>query len=624
MEERCFSGVFLCFLLIAFFVKNSWSKENNCPPLNIVNAKVHTYSLNSQEASVTCEEGYRLLGSNKLLCTDGQWQPAILPHCVAKLPSISECSNPTFTHAKVTMDHEKRSAEVHCDSDYSIKFHQQSLTTLKIVCSQDLRWVTVEGWSNIPDCTSDLECSSPPEVRHASIIERVNSWTPYTQDTPVTYRCDSGYQQLSRGSYDDYLFNPFSTIRCSGGKWVGETPVCLKIPGCSRPPDVTNAKWTIIPGINDLVMRENQNTYPIGTRVKYYCINSKIRGADEIECRTNELWSHMPPMCMNTAARLDPCSKLPMVPNGQCICNTHAADPDQCRQLGSMVECTCIDGFRLAGEDRLSCIRNSQGLNNWSASIPTCVPSDQSIQTADSDMDSGSGHMNTLAIVIATACSVLGVLLLVMVVMVFRRRKPQGRLYPQVGGTPPPYSRVYNNTIDEHDRVALIGYEAARLPSYEEATRTRSLGPSRSVREMAEECVSSAADYRPLPNIPSNLRNNSQTDTVSSRHSISTMGTVNRDGISEVFGSIDTVNVSISDASTNVTLDTMDSVTVDTLDSATSRPSNASGRATAGSLETSRENLSTEDVPLLDNRTAQEFENEDIEIHIDDSNKEIQ
>lgn len=194
--------------------------------------------------------------------------------------------------------------------------------------------------------------------------------------------------------------------------------------------------------------------------------------------------------------------------------------------------------------------------------------------------------MNTLAIVIATACSVLGVLLLVMVLMVFRRRKPRGCIYPQVGGAPPPYSRVYNNTTDEHDRVALIGYEAARLPSYDEATRSRSSGPGRLVREQADDQGSSSADYRPLPIIPSGLRNNSQADTMSNRHSISTMSTVNRDGMSEVFGSIDTVNVSISDAST--------SVTVDTLDSAASRPSNSSGRATAGSLETSRENLSTE------------------------------
>ncbi|XP_060081623.1 uncharacterized protein LOC132560938 [Ylistrum balloti] len=604
------------YLLFAVSLKTCWSKGNDCPPINIINAKVHMYSLDSLEASVECEAGYSLIGSNKLLCTNGMWQPATLPHCVNKLPTTLTCSNPTFTHAKVTMDHSKKSAEVHCNSQYSIKFHQQSFQSLKIVCSQDLRWVTVLGLSDIPDCTSDLECPPPPEVNHASIIERVDTWTPYTQDTPVTYRCDSGYQQLSRDSYDDYLFNSFSTLLCSGGKWVGNTLVCLKIPGCTRPPDVTNGKWAIMPGMNDLVMRENQDTYPIGTRIKYYCINSKMRGDDEIECRTNELWSQMPPMCINTGTQSDSCPKLPMVPNGQCLCNSHTSDPDQCRLLGSMVECSCNDGFRLAGEDRLSCVRNSQGQNNWSAGIPACVPSDQSIQTADKNMDDGSGHMNTLAIVIATACSVLGVLLLVMVVMVFRRRKPQVRLYPQVGGTPPPYSRVYNNTLDEHDRVALIGYEAARLPSYEEATRSRSLGPSRPVRDITEERVSSAADYRPLPNIPSSLRNNSQADTVSNRHSISTMSTVNRDGISEVFGSIDTVNVSISDAST--------SVTVDTLDSVASRPSNASGRATAGSLETSRENLSTEDVPLLDNRTEDESGNEDIEIQIDEDNKEIQ
>lgn len=194
--------------------------------------------------------------------------------------------------------------------------------------------------------------------------------------------------------------------------------------------------------------------------------------------------------------------------------------------------------------------------------------------------DGGNGHMNTLAIVIATACSVLGVLLLVMVVMVFRRRKPRARLYHPVGA-PPPFSRVNPNMLDEHDRVALIGYDAARLPSYEEATRhaqaariqnadhsdTRSVG-SRSV----------GSNYRPLPSIPNGFRNQmSHCDMISSRNSINTTSTVNRDGISEVFGSIDTVNVSMSDASTCVTLDT--------LASDVSRRTNFSATATTGSLE---------------------------------------
>ncbi|KAH3851003.1 hypothetical protein DPMN_093480 [Dreissena polymorpha] len=133
-------------------------------------------------------------------------------------------------------------------------------------------------------------------------------------------------------------------------------------------------------------------------------------------------------------------------------------------------------------------------------------------------------------IVVATACSVLGVLLLVMVVMVFRRRKPHPPRLCRPSSVPPPYSRVHSNSLDEHDRMLLIGYDNTQitLPSYEEATRRGNMG-----------------EYRPLPSIPSNFRSSQlpHRDTTS-RHSIITTSTMNRDGISEreVFGSIDTVN----------------------------------------------------------------------------------
>lgn len=65
-----------------------------------------------------------------------------------------------------------------------------------------------------------------------------------------------------------------------------------------------------------------------------------------------------------------------------------------------------------------------------------------------------------------------------------------------------------------------------------------------------------------------------------------TTSTINRDGTSEIFGSLDTVNVSMSDAST--------SVTVETYDSGTSMRSIASQEATAGSFTASDDNLANE------------------------------
>lgn len=203
------------------------------------------------------------------------------------------------------------------------------------------------------------------------------------------------------------------------------------------------------------------------------------------------------------------------------------------------------------------------------------------------DTDSGSHGISPLGIVIATACSVLGVLLLVMVVMVFRRRKPRPRLLTS-SQTPPPYSRVHSNSIDEHDQVFLIGYDGSRpptLPTYEEAVSHPGYHHHQLRRSSGGH-----QDYRPLPSIPTNLRNNMHhfSPDTNNRLSSVTAGSMTRDGISEAFGSIDTVNVSISDASTCT------SVTVETYESGSSHPSNTSGRATAGSLGSLSGNLVTE------------------------------
>ena len=203
--------------------------------------------------------------------------------------------------------------------------------------------------------------------------------------------------------------------------------------------------------------------------------------------------------------------------------------------------------------------------------------------------------MSTLAIVVATACSVLGVLLLIMVIMVFRRRKPHPPRLCRPSSTPPPYSRVHSNPLDEHDRVLLIGYENnpvgnVALPSYEEAMRNQ---PNHTSHFGPRSGSGQVGEYRPLPSIPSNLRGNqSQNGENSNRHSVITTSTINnRDGVSEIFGSIDTVNVSMSDAST--------AVTIETFDSASSHHSNVSRRATAGSINSSNDSLATEGKPAL-------------------------
>ena len=178
---------------------------------------------------------------------------------------------------------------------------------------------------------------------------------------------------------------------------------------------------------------------------------------------------------------------------------------------------------------------------------------------------------------------------------------------------------------DEHDRLALMAYvEASRvhLPSYEEATRQgNSCAPGRGVSvggaaagsgPSFDYCSSNSSSGVPdnhqfyLQNRqynPAQARlggiaglNDGNNNSAGNQHSTAAPSGacgsgptthMYRDGVSvsEMFGSIDTVNVSMSDASTSVTVETYDSSTCGR------SVGSSSQQATAGSLQSSHDQL---------------------------------
>lgn len=207
----------------------------------------------------------------------------------------------------------------------------------------------------------------------------------------------------------------------------------------------------------------------------------------------------------------------------------------------------------------------------------------------------GGVASSTLTVVTATTCSVLGLLMLVLALVILQRHRL--RPTPPSNPLPPPYQvdaelprHVVPAAGDQHDRVALIqfadGVQIA-LPSYEEAIRPHHHTPAPSRLSSHRAASIRSGDYRPLPSIPPCLR---QTTAAPSggerdhhRNSIITTASSNtRDNLSLAFGSMDTVNVS-DGTSTSITIGTYDS----------SNPSLAmSQRATAGSLASASSNNS--------------------------------
>lgn len=442
-----------------------------------------------------------------------------------------------------------------------------------------------------PTCQQKDECPIPP-LNHADIMRRED------RKEAVLY-CRDGYVLKS-------LAEPFGRsfeVYCYKDVWylTPGVPVrdCVKRTAflddkCEQPPKVPHAKWIYEPDEQEEPPFE-RFSFAEGDKIQYYCETGyKLIGEPTVVCQEKGRWSDLP-ICLQTGTS-EPC-QVPIIPNGECSCwTTKSSSCTHVYHLGR-VACTCDSGYQSLGQEVLTCNNGK-----WDRYTPSCIsltPTEVSVEDTTQD----NSHMNTLAVVIATACSVLGLLLMVMVIVILRRKKPSHhhhqRFYDQ-GTMPPPYGRVY--PIDEHDRVALIGYESARLPTYEEATSDTASQQVASPR--------SAQEFRPLPNIPFQLRSPALPSIDStSRHSVITTTT----GNAEVFGSIDTVNFSMSDAST--------AGTVDTMDSRTSRPSHGSRTATAGSLESSRENLSSEDAPLLENNTLQ-LNTETQDEVIEEENKE--
>lgn len=456
-----------------------------------------------------------------------------------------------------------------------------------------------KGWLDSPprcvakDPIQEKQCDTPPNIDNAEKSQSGNS---------VSYTCNSGYD----------LANPsHKTLVCRDGAWIGTWPTCVST--CPAPEAIPNGKFTVYN--NDYEMQEVPyftTKFLYGYYVLYSCnYGYRLVGVADITCGYKG-WLSSPPRCVPQGVR---CPTLPDIKNGLCVCDTKS-DLSLCKPFyeDHHIECVCEKGFKLFGESILTCKRTG----DWDWDMPTCRK-EEVIDTSSrpSSDSSNPTHMSTLAIVVATACSVLGVLLLIMVIMIFRRRKPRppSRLCRQ-SSTPPPYSRVHNNDIDELDRYLLIGYEnpnetpRVNLPSYEEAISCghSQIGNRQDSVSRSDETQGQVGEYRPLPSIPGSFRaNQMMSGENTSRHSIITTSTMNRDGVSELFGSIDTVNVSVSDAST--------AVTIETLDSATSHHSNMSRRATAGSIasENSNGSLVTEDVPLLDSTQREENDKSDDE-----------
>nr|XP_015201270.1 PREDICTED: sushi, von Willebrand factor type A, EGF and pentraxin domain-containing protein 1 [Lepisosteus oculatus] len=270
------------------------------------------------EVVFSCEEGYELIGSARILCLEsGTWDlPA--PYCKAVScgrPSVPEnaiMEGINFTYgSKVTFSCKKGfvladEAEIYCQANMS--------------------------WSKTPPLCQAITCGEPPHLENGNFTLNGSMYL-----STVSYRCTEGYRL--QGS---------AVLTCEmAGNWTGPAPVCEMV-FCGEPPPVKDA--TII-GSN----------YTLGSKIYYTCKEGyTLIGLESKECLPTSEWSQSSPQCVPRS-----CGNPPPIDN---------AFPESGHQLyGDTAIYFCADGYSLADSSEVVC--NAQG--RWTPpdnkELPRCI-----------------------------------------------------------------------------------------------------------------------------------------------------------------------------------------------------------------------------------------------------------
>ncbi|XP_023867076.2 sushi, von Willebrand factor type A, EGF and pentraxin domain-containing protein 1 [Salvelinus sp. IW2-2015] len=278
-----------------------------------------------------CKEGYTLIGPETREClSTGQWTPTSA-QCVPR-----SCGPPpSIDHAIAHAGHQLFGdmANYFCTDGYTAGNNS------KVVCNSQGVWAPPEG-QEAPHCIANF-CQRPTDLPHA-ILDSTNK-PKYASNTEVSYKCEEGF-----------VLNTTATLKCMiGGEWmpspydVGCVPV-----RCSKPSGIERG---YVSGTN----------YSFGAMVAYSCDKGfLIRGEKRRTCKANGEWGGVLPVCQPVSCPFPPPLKNGFIQNkGRFFFN-------------SKVTYACNAGYRLTGRPVRLCQANRQWSNGDSpvCHLLTCDP----------------------------------------------------------------------------------------------------------------------------------------------------------------------------------------------------------------------------------------------------------
>ncbi|KAM4722867.1 coagulation factor XIII B chain-like [Rhinophrynus dorsalis] len=307
-------------------------RMNKCPPPP---RPAHTILLtdpaahrSGDSARYECDHNYILIGSEEILCENGQWTSP--PSCVELKEKIKCEKPPTTENGEAVMKsgvyYSGDSAHYQCAEGYGIDGSNE------ITCK-------LGRWPEPPKCNAKREfCQSPPHIQNGEFIDVPAS--AYSSGSSVEYKCHSYH--LMEGS---------KTVHCLHGTWT-ELPACLE--PCTVSVDQMGhenieMKWSF--EINLYILH--------GDMVEFLCKDGYVSPNSEIKGRCHR-GKMIYPTC-NKKDTLKTCGPPPFVTNSR---NNSS---QEYYESGSSVAYTCSEYHFLHGSSTVQCLNG-----NWSFP-PTCI-----------------------------------------------------------------------------------------------------------------------------------------------------------------------------------------------------------------------------------------------------------
>ena len=295
-----------------------------------------------------CEEGYKLVGARERSCLpSGDWadeEPSCHQIFCERLPN-------TLEHGTVTGAEENIYGSVVqfvCDPGYEVDGPE------RLSCEDD------ENWNGIMPTCRPVECPNPGLVANivVSLKQADLQLNPevYHYGDVLVYTCRKGYATVN--SADNLIER-----RClADGSWSSKPPVCSRV--ACPPIAIPQHGYTSRPVLNEMGnTNETEEAAIVGQVIHYGCKKGyqlTDDGPKAAKCLETGKWNvSEPPTC-----QLVQCPQPPVIKNGKLDGNGQK----EYSYLDS-VKYECDFGFRMTGEDRLTCTFEG----DWGDQIPTCA-----------------------------------------------------------------------------------------------------------------------------------------------------------------------------------------------------------------------------------------------------------